>query len=172
MRDFFLLAVFLWSTPLLAALSRSLKLRAIASLAASLSPATTAASNFLICVRTLLLIIRLCILRFTFWRSLFSADLLATLFLQVYMSRCILFLRQHKTAIIKTNTKHNFGQYMILQYFILFCFIKKRISHLPILGLHTNADFHHCNKPHQMVHKALFHQLLEAKYVLIEYLLH
>ena len=56
----------------------------MASWALALSPAATAALNFLIAVRTVLFAMRLCILRFAFWRSLFSADLLDTLFLRLY----------------------------------------------------------------------------------------
>ena len=53
-RETFLPEVFLWNTPLAAALLISAEAITKAALAASLSPATTAASTFLIKVLTLL----------------------------------------------------------------------------------------------------------------------
>src|SRR5437588_3225066 len=74
-RDSLRATVFLWRTPLVVARCNSGWASCNADWAAALSPVSIAASTFLTKVRTRLSRARLMIVRFSVWRSRFSADL-------------------------------------------------------------------------------------------------
>ena len=75
-RDTLREALFLWYTPLVAALSISVVAASSAAWAAALSPAATAASTFLIAVLTLDLIALFLAALVSFTKILFFADLM------------------------------------------------------------------------------------------------